>query len=73
MAGSSWQNVPKTNNSTFPTVFECRRYTTYAFFLKGRNDISGALNAGWSDYFQWASKDYEAWQAQFDKKLKLNV
>ena len=34
---------------------------------KGVNDYPGALNAGWSDYFQWAVKDYEAWEALFDE------
>ena len=34
---------------------------------KGVNDYPGALNAGWSDYFQWAVKDCEAWEALFDE------
>lgn len=34
---------------------------------KGVNDYPGALNAGWSDYFQWAVKDFEAWEALFDE------
>ena len=34
---------------------------------RGVNDYPGALNAGWSDYFQWAVKDYEAWEALFDE------
>lgn len=33
---------------------------------KDADKFPGALNAGWSDYYQWASKDYEAWKDQFD-------
>lgn len=27
----------------------------------------GAMNSGWEDYYQWASKDFGAWQGAFQK------
>lgn len=77
MAGSSWQNVPiKENNSAFPAIVpgaDATPPTPSSSKGKEANDFPGALNAGWSDYFQWASKDYEAWQAQFDKAEAARV
>ena len=77
MAGSSWQNVPiKTNNSAFPAIVpgaDATPPTPSSSKGKDANDFPGALNAGWSDYFQWASKDYSAWQAQFDKAEAARV
>lgn len=72
-----WQEVPISgSSSTSPTGTPGAAVTPPAPVSTSNipeDKFPGALNTGWTDYYQWASKDYSAWSSAFDEAESARI